>query len=125
MLIAFGRRGLLGGTLAALGIQIPFTTLAVVMAQTFVAAPYYVKTAAVGLSGVSCELEQAAALDGATAWETFRHVMLPLTWHSIIGGATPTLSTCPGRVRRDDHLRRKFTWSDADHAAGGIPRVRD
>ena len=39
LLMAFGRRGLLGGTLDVLGMQIPFTTLAVVMAQTFVAAP--------------------------------------------------------------------------------------
>ena len=88
LLMAFGRRGLLGGLWEPLGIHIPFTTLAVVMAQAFVAAPYYVKTAAVGLSGVSRELEQAAALDGASTWETFRHVMLPLTWQSIIGGAT-------------------------------------
>lgn len=88
LLMAFGRRGLLGGLLEPLGIQIPFTTLAVVMAQTFVAAPYYIKTAAVSLSGVSRELEQAAALDGATAWATFRHVMLPLTWQGIVGGAT-------------------------------------
>ena len=88
LLMAFGRRGLLGGTLDALGMQIPFTTLAVVMAQTFVAAPYYVKTATVGLSGVSRELEQAAGLDGATVWESFRHVLLPLAWRSIVGGAT-------------------------------------
>jgi len=88
LLMAFGRRGLLGGALDALGIQLPFTTLAVVLAQTFVAAPYYIKTATVGLSGVSRELEQAAGLDGATLWETFRHVLLPLAWRSIIGGAT-------------------------------------
>jgi molybdate transport system permease protein len=88
LLMAFGRRGLLSGLLGPLGIQIPFTTLAVIMAQTFVAAPYYVKTAAVGLSGVSRELEQAAALDGANTWATFRHVMLPLTWQSLVGGAT-------------------------------------
>lgn len=88
LLMAFGRRGLLGDTLAALGMQVPFTTLAVVLAQTFVAAPYYVKTAAIGLSGVSPELEQAAALDGATTWEIFRHVMLPLAWPSVVGGAT-------------------------------------
>jgi molybdate transport system permease protein len=87
LLVAFGRRGLLGGTLAALGIQIPFTALAVVLAQTFVAAPYFIKTAAVGLSGVSRELEQAAALDGANAWRTFRYVILPLAWHSLLGGA--------------------------------------
>lgn len=88
LLMAFGRRGLLGGALAALGLQIPFTSLAVVMAQSFVAAPYLVKTAAVGLSGISRELEQAAALDGATTWGVFRHVMLPLAWRSIIGGAS-------------------------------------
>jgi molybdate transport system permease protein len=87
LLMAFGRRGLLGGTLAAFGLQIPFTTLAVVLAQTFVAAPYFVKTAAVGLSGVSYELEQAAALDGATAWRSFRYVILPLAWHALVGGA--------------------------------------
>ena len=88
LLMAFGRRGLLGGTLDALGMQIPFTTLAVVMAQTFVAAPYLVKTVAVGLGGVSRELEQAAALDGASTWAIFRYVMLPLARRSIIGGAT-------------------------------------
>ena len=88
LLMAFERRGLLGGPLESLGIHIPFTTLAVVMAQTFVAAPYYIKTAAVGLSGVSRELEQAAALDGATGWQIFRHVMAPLTWQSLVGGAT-------------------------------------
>jgi len=88
LLMAFGRRGLLGGALGGLGIQVPFSALAVVMAQMFVAAPYYIKTAAVGLGGVSHELEQAAALDGATGWSTFRHVILPLTRHSIIGGAT-------------------------------------
>jgi molybdate transport system permease protein len=87
LLMAFGRRGLLGGTLTALGIQIPFTTLAVVLAQIFVASPYYIKTAAVGLSGVSRELEQAAALDGATPWRTFRHVIVPLAWHALVGGA--------------------------------------
>ena len=87
LLMAFGRRGLLGGTLDALGLQIPFTTLAVIMAQTFVAAPFYVKTAAVGLSAVSRELELAAALDGATGWGAFQHVMLPLAWRSLLGGA--------------------------------------
>jgi molybdate transport system permease protein len=88
LLMAFGRRGLLGAPLDALGIQVPFTTLAVVMAQSFVAAPLFIKTAAVGLSTVSSELEQAAALDGATGWGAFRHVILPLAWRSIIGGAS-------------------------------------
>jgi molybdate transport system permease protein len=88
LLMAFGRRGMLGGTLDALGMQIPFTALAVVLAQTFVAAPLLVKTAAVGLGGISTELEEAAALDGASPWESFRHIMLPMAWPSIVGGLT-------------------------------------
>ena len=86
LLMAFGRRGLLGPGLSVLGIQLPFTPLAVVMAQAFVAAPYYIKAAALGLSGVSSELEQAAALDGATAFQTFRYVTLRLAWPGIAGG---------------------------------------
>jgi molybdate transport system permease protein len=88
LLLAFGRRSLIGGGLNLLGIQIPFTAVAVVMAQTFVAAPYFIKTAASGLSAISPELEQAAALDGATPGATFLHVMLPLARRSIIGGVT-------------------------------------
>jgi molybdate transport system permease protein len=87
LLMAFGRRGLMGSPLDALGIQIPFTPLAVVLAQTFVAAPFYISTASVSLSAVSRELEQAAALDGADGWGTFLHVMLPLAWPGLIGGA--------------------------------------
>ena len=45
LLIAFGRNGLLGGMLGVLGVSLPFTTLAVVIAQTFVAAPLYVRSA--------------------------------------------------------------------------------
>jgi molybdate transport system permease protein len=87
LLMAFGRRGLLGSPLGALGIQVPFTTTAVIMAQVFVAAPFYITAAAVSLSSVSRELEQAAALDGADGWRTFRHVMLPLAWPGLVGGA--------------------------------------
>jgi molybdate transport system permease protein len=86
LLMAFGRRGLFGPWLDAVGIQLPFTSAAVVMAQIFVAAPYYIKAAAVGLSGVSFELEQAASLDGAQPWETFRYITLPLAWQGIGGG---------------------------------------
>lgn len=88
LLMVFGRRGLFGGALDALGIHVPFTTLAVVLAQSFVAAPLYIKAATFGLGSVSTELEQAAALDGATGWATFRHVILPLAWRSIVGGAS-------------------------------------
>jgi molybdate transport system permease protein len=86
LLMAFGRRGMLGGALGALGIELPFTAIAVIMAQTFVAAPFFIKAAALGLSGVSYELERAAALDGASPFQTFRLVTLPLSWQGVVGG---------------------------------------
>jgi molybdate transport system permease protein len=86
LLMAFGRRGLLGSWLQKLGIEIAFTPLAVVMAQMFVAAPYYIKTASVGLAGVSVDLERAAALDGAGALQVLRYITLPLAWRGIVGG---------------------------------------
>lgn len=86
LLMAFGRRGLIGGWLQTLGIDIAFTPAAVVMAQMFVAAPYYIKTASVGLAAVSTDLEHAAALDGAGPPQVLRYITLPLAWRGIVGG---------------------------------------
>ena len=87
LLVAFGRRGLLGQYLSVVGIELPFTTQAVVLAQLFVAAPFYIKAAATGFAGVDRELEQAAALDGAGPGQVFRYVTGPLSWASLFGGA--------------------------------------
>lgn len=86
LLMAFGRVGVLGRELDWLGIEIPFTTAAVVMAQLFVAVPFYVRGAKVGFLAVAPEVEEAAALDGADAWATFRHVTLPLALPGIGSG---------------------------------------
>ncbi len=86
LLMAFGRRGLLGNLLNGLGIQVAFTTAAVIMAQLFVSAPYFIKTAAVSLAAVSPDLEEAAAMDGAQPLQIFRLIMLPLAWRGIVGG---------------------------------------
>ncbi|MFI5268931.1 MAG: ABC transporter permease subunit, partial [Chloroflexota bacterium] len=64
LLITFGRRGLLGAQLGALGLEIPFTTAAVVLAQLFVAGPYYLRAARLGFAGIPRELEEAALVDG-------------------------------------------------------------
>jgi len=85
--MTFGRGGLFGPILTRLGIQIVFTPIAVVLAQTFVAAPYYVKSAAIGLAGVSRDLESAAALDGASPLQVFRGVTVPVAWRALVGGA--------------------------------------
>jgi molybdate transport system permease protein len=87
LLMAFGRRGLLGASLAAVGVQIPFTPAAVVLAQIFVGAPYFIKTASVALSAVIVDLEQAASLDGASTYNILRHITLPLAGRGLLGGA--------------------------------------
>lgn len=87
LLMAFGRRGLLGGALEAFGIALPFTTAAVVLAQVFVAGPLYVRAARIGFAGVSGQLEEAATTEGASQWQMFRHVMIPGAWQALVGGA--------------------------------------
>ncbi len=87
LLMAFGRRGLLGPTLESLGVTIPFTIVAVVLAQTFIASPFYVKAATLGFAAIDPELKQAAALDGASRWQIFRHIILPLSWMSLLSGS--------------------------------------
>jgi molybdate transport system permease protein len=86
LLIAFGRRGMIGAWLNEAGMSIAFTTIAVVLAQTFVAAPFYIKTAIAGFAGVARELEQAAMIDGATPTQVFAWITLPLAWHVLLGG---------------------------------------
>jgi molybdate transport system permease protein len=87
LLMAFGRRGLIGAPLAEFGISISFTQLAVVLAQCFVAAPYFVKAAAAGFATVDRELERAAALDGANTAQVFRLITVPLAWQALFSGA--------------------------------------
>lgn len=86
LLLTFGRRGVLGAYLAAWGITVAFTPVAVVLAQLFVAAPFYVKTASAGFNIVERDLEEAAALDGADRWATFRYITAPLVWPILFGG---------------------------------------
>jgi molybdate transport system permease protein len=86
LLMAFGRRGILGMPLDSLGLQISFTPLAVVLAQMFIAAPLYIKSAIVGFAGVERELEEAAALDGASPWHLFRFLIVPLSWTALLSG---------------------------------------
>ncbi|MEA4906796.1 MAG: ABC transporter permease [Anaerolineaceae bacterium] len=96
LLMAFGRRGLLGAWIAAAGIQIPFTMLAVIMAQTFIAAPFYVKAAAIGFGGIDPELKHAAALDGAGRWQILRYIVLPLSWTALLSGSVMTWARALG-----------------------------
>lgn len=96
LLMAFGRRGMFGGLLADAGLSIPFTTLAVIMAQTFIASPFYIKSAAIGFSGIDTELMQAAELDGANRWQTFRFIIVPLSWMALVSGCVMTMARALG-----------------------------
>jgi molybdate transport system permease protein len=86
LLLAFGRRGVAGPTLEMAGLVIPFTTLAVIVAQVFVSAPFYVRAARAGLQGVDRELEEAAAADGASGAQTVRRVTIPLAAPALGAG---------------------------------------
>ena len=87
LLMAFGRMGLLGGTLQALGLTIPFTTLGVVVAQVFMAAPFFIAPARAGFSGVDRRLLEAAATLRASEARRFFWVVLPLSMPSLLAGA--------------------------------------
>jgi molybdate transport system permease protein len=86
LLATFGRRGVFGAALETVGLSLPFTTAAVVLAQTFVSAPFYIRAAAVGFAGVPREIEDAARVDGAANWPLFRFVTLPLTGRALASG---------------------------------------
>ncbi|NWF78631.1 MAG: molybdate ABC transporter permease subunit [Chloroflexi bacterium] len=96
LLLAFGRRGLIGAPLAEFGITLAFTQVAVIMAQTFVAAPYFVKAATAALLGVERELEQSAALDGASPLQVFVAITIPLSWPVLSSGLVMTWARALG-----------------------------
>jgi molybdate transport system permease protein len=86
LLLVFGRRGLLGDPLAAAGLDIAFTTAAVVIAQVFVAAPFFIRSARAGIASVDRDLEDAARVDGADERQVARFVTLPLAAPALGAG---------------------------------------
>ncbi len=96
LLIAFGRQGVFGRYLTPLGISLPFTTLAVVMAQTFVSAPLFVRSARAGFIEIDPQLEEAAFVEGAGELQLYRFVMLPLAWRSLLTGMILTWTRALG-----------------------------
>src|SRR3989442_4332075 len=87
LLITFGRFGLIGRYLTPLGISIPFTTVAVVMAQMFVSSPFFVNSARAGLEQLDSRYESAAYTLRASPFYTFRRVVLPLIRPALLSGA--------------------------------------
>ncbi|HEV1992680.1 MAG TPA: ABC transporter permease [Candidatus Dormibacteraeota bacterium] len=88
LFLAFGRRGLVGSFLyQAFGVQLPFTTAAAVMAETFVAMPFLVIAVEGGLRSLDPRYEEAARALGARGWMVFARVTLPLLRPAIFSGA--------------------------------------
>lgn len=87
LLMTFGRRGLLGAWLDIAGVQISFTSVAVVLAQSFVGAPFYIRAARAGFQSVDQELERVAYTLGHSPLSTFLRVTAPLAFPALLGGA--------------------------------------
>lgn len=87
LLYTFGRKGLLGHELDVLGVQVAFSTTAVVMAQTFVALPFLVVSLEGALRTAGSRYEVVAASLGAGPTTVFRRVTLPLVLPGLVSGA--------------------------------------
>ncbi len=96
LLIAFGRQGVFGSAFSLLGISLPFTTTAVIMAQTFVSAPLYIRAARIGFAEVDVQMEEAAHVEGANQWQVFSEIMFPLAGRALISGAILTWTRALG-----------------------------
>ncbi|WP_455134105.1 ABC transporter permease [Microbacterium aurum] len=86
LLFLFGRNGALGQLLLEFGVRIPFTTTAVVLAQTFVAMPFLVLALEGALRSTGVEYERAAAALGAGRWRILGQVTLPLAAPGLVSG---------------------------------------
>ncbi|NYT01968.1 MAG: molybdate ABC transporter permease subunit [Methanosarcinales archaeon] len=96
LLMAFGRMGVLGQHFSAWGVDIAFTTAAVVAAQIFVASPFYIRQARTSFESVDPVYENAARTLGASEIYAFRQVSLPLAINGLISGAIMTFARSLG-----------------------------
>lgn len=94
LLVAFGRRSEIGSLLNEFGISISFTMVAVIFAQLFISAPFFIRTAKMGFTVANQELEGMARSLGAGWWRTFTKITLPLAKPYLISG----LLTCWARA---------------------------
>ncbi len=97
LLLAYGRRGIIGMPLDTLtGITLPFTFPGVIVAESFVAMPFFVITVEAGLRSMNVRLEDAARSLGAGRLMVFRRVTLPLIAPALVAGAVLTWSRALG-----------------------------
>jgi len=85
LLMLFGRSGLLGPSLKLLDLEVAFSTAAVVLAQAFVAGPFYIRSARAGFEAVDPQLERVAATLGEGEPGIFWRITIPLAFPSLLG----------------------------------------
>jgi molybdate transport system permease protein len=145
LLTAFGRRGLLGQWLdAAFGLRLPFSTPGAILAEAFVAMPFFVLAMEGAFAGSDRRLEDAARTLGAGPWRVFWNVTPPLVRPSLLAGAvlcwaralvssarpspspatsravhrqSRSPSTCCSRVSRRPASRSAWCWSSCRSAS--------
>lgn len=96
LLYTFGREGLIGKSLSVVGINIAFSTVAVIMAQTFVALPFMVLSLEGTLRTAGQKYEAVAATLGARPGTVLRRITLPLVLPGLISGAVLSFARCLG-----------------------------
>ncbi|WP_214020380.1 ABC transporter permease [Methanoculleus sp.] len=87
LLMAFGRRGVVGQYLDGFGISIAFTTVAVILAQVFVASPFYIRQARASFEAIDLQYEDAARTLGASPATVALRITIPLAWSGLVSGA--------------------------------------
>jgi molybdate/tungstate transport system permease protein len=87
LLMVFGAKGLLGDPLGRLGIYFTDRLAGIVVAMLFVSLPYLVNMSREAFALIDPELEKIALVEGASPWQAFRYVSLPLAWRGVLSGA--------------------------------------
>jgi sulfate transport system permease protein len=82
----YSENGWIGALLAPLGIKVAFTPLGIVLALTFIGLPFVVRTVQPVLESLDSDVEEAAAVLGASRWQTFRRVILPSILPALLTG---------------------------------------
>ena len=124
LLVAFGRAGLLGGTIDALGIDIAFTKVAVILAVTFVASPFFLRTAIAAFEAVDPTLPAAARTLGARPRSRLLPRDAPARARRPRRGRRARVRPRARRVRRDDHVRGLAAGRHADALARDLRAIR-
>ncbi len=126
LLAAFGPNGLAGGAIDDAGIELVLQTAGVVVALTFVAAPFYVRGAIAAFEALDGNLLDASRTLGAGEARTFARVGIPGARAGLASGRGAGVGEGARRVRRDADVRRLARGPHADGAAGDlrVPRPR-